>query len=686
MDERLLFQNPFLSNAVNEASIWTRGGDEFPDVAAIHGTEFSALLRDVEVVRKDSSHTTQVRFVVGAGGSGKSHLFSRLRRRLAREALFAFASNPPTRASGIWHWILDKVVFGMRRPWLVDAEERRYSQLEAVLYPLLRKDPALSLDEIHAAWSGYSPQVQEQYLSRLHAELVPQGFDPQSLRVLMKALQPETRDLAYRWLGGSSNLLTEELAALGQAEPIDERSAQELLARFGRLCALAGKPIVLVLDQLDLMTQPAQIDEFQALLFELINNSQSWYVVISLVRDNYDIWNVRLTQALRSRLVHANGSLPLIELNALPRRDEMEALLRCRLAVSGLARLRAELNISDALYPLTPADIDELCGRGPAYPRELITRASARYIKRVQPQQHEPQSEEPLVDRMVAAFQEAREQIDHEVLRVDGDVLADRLAELVEVVAAADGRVVRCAAGPFESDGAYKGTDTVLDFGDRQIRLVAHHVHQGPQFPRFLERVKNLPAGSLLVRDAAVPVSGRVSVERLEAFKRDKRFVHLPRPQIADLYALGEVLAEMREGNFAALATTPPPTHENIRGALGTLSCLQQNDLTRAVWDALVAAPPPREVSVPPPAPQSPPPDALVLVDAISRIMRSTRWLVLERLRRKLETAQIVVSLDELKGALSVQPLTSSIACFPPDLHAASDIHILIWTAEEPGA
>jgi hypothetical protein len=67
--------NPFTSTSVGENDLWNAAA--FVDVPYIHSVPFGALRMVVDQVR--AQHRSQVRFVRGAGGSGKSHLFSGLR-------------------------------------------------------------------------------------------------------------------------------------------------------------------------------------------------------------------------------------------------------------------------------------------------------------------------------------------------------------------------------------------------------------------------------------------------------------------------------------------------------------------------------------------------------------------------------------------------------------------------------
>ncbi|MGH8535840.1 MAG: hypothetical protein ACREXM_05080 [Gammaproteobacteria bacterium] len=590
MNEEFVYLNPFLTNAVHESEIWAEEATGFADVESIHAEVSEVLRRDLRTVATHPQHPTRVRFLVGHSGAGKSHLFSRLRRQIGGEAIFAFASNPPTRPAALFRWTLDKIVYGLRRPRVVASAPKPYSQLEALLYRLLlTHDPVFveaDPEGLHEVWSDVSEGEREEYLRTVEQRLVARGYQAPLLRGMLGVFRPETREVAFRWLSGSTNLMVEELQAIGQAQPIEDAEVDALLCLMGDLSHAAATPIVLVLDQLDLMVEPAHIDELQRLLLTLIDQSQNWYVVIGLIQDKFELWSTRLNQALRTRFQGMGGGrLPVTELPQIADAAQKTALLRQRLSSAPLITLRAEEGIASEVYPLGDGDIDSLVSGATDLPRALLARACAVYQKRTEAGARPVES---LGARMHSEFEERRARIDPETMSVDKASIADRLREAIELAALANGLgPVDARVGPLEQEGPSQGTDAIVTVGGRPLRILAHHVPQGPAFPRFLSRVLGLPWGTVLVRDGAVPISGQVTTQRLEEFRKDKQFLHLPRPAIADLFALGEVLAELREGNFGTLPTDPVPTPDNVKAALSQQGWFQQHAFTRAVLASL---------------------------------------------------------------------------------------------------
>jgi hypothetical protein len=494
-------------------------------------------------------------------------------------------------------------------------------------------------------------------------------------------LHREKDSIAFRWLSGSTNLFDEELKEIEQRDPLPEEAALPLLSLLGKANILSYTPIVLVLDQLDLMTKKDLIDEFQYLLFGLINNSKNWYVIVSLIQNKFDIWRQYLSGALQNRIMQ-NGQLPIVELQPLNNTQQKRELIAQRLDLPHLIQLREKYRIPDPLFPFKEADIEDLVSDASIYPspRELICKASERYLKLI----GEPSPKHSLGTEIETTFETVRSALNDQGLLVDNLVdrwsLAARLAELIEVVCVAKGWTFESSSGPLDCSHNFKGTDTILKIDGREVRLLGHHIHQGAQFPNFLSSVIRFPPTTILVRDGEVPVRGSATLQRLAEFKKDKTFIHLPRSEIADAEALGKVLAEMREGNFNVLSTDPDPTPENIMRCLGQISRLAQSQLAQKVFELIDdKAKPVKPTDL---SPVSKPPSPS-FIQAVRTIMQSARWLVFERLHRQLKIShQLDISEKGLRDAIATPPLRNELLCYPQDIHASAGIHILIWSVE----
>lgn len=380
--------NPFTSTSVGENDLWN--AVSFMDVPHIHSVPFDALRGVVDQVR--SQHRSQVRFVRGAGGSGKSHLFSRLRRECADSIFYAYAPNPPLQPEALENFILTRFVSSMRHPARSkEGKESPYSQLRLLAYALLKPvvEQDFTFPQLHEAWASIRLETRKdmihQAVQLLEAEhpMVPRSI----LRCLLNILRDDKEHLAAQWLSGAAYLTEAELKYLGVVEPLARAEMGIVIQLFGKLAAQAGAPVVLVLDQLDLVVTQPQLDEMQRLLFALIDQSENWVVLIGLVAERYAAWDAALTQALRGRVGVPDSNAPLgfrlPVIDVLPIANEQKRLLlSCRLDSPALVEQRKKDGITSPVHPLQEEDIARLTAGGAISPRHLLAAAAEVYAMR----------------------------------------------------------------------------------------------------------------------------------------------------------------------------------------------------------------------------------------------------------------------------------------------------------------
>jgi hypothetical protein len=380
--------NPFTATSVGENDLWNAAA--FRDVPNINSTPFAALETAVDQVRKRGR--SQVRFVRGAGGSGKSHLFSRLHRSCADGVFYAYAANPPLQPEALEPFILSRFVSSLRHPARsVDGKDAPYSQLRLLAYALLKPvvEQEMSLSGLHEAWADVSLESQKELIHQavqlLEAEhpMVPRSV----LRCLLNVLREDKQHLAAQWLSGAAYLTDNELKFLGVSDPLARAEVGLVIQLFGKLAAQAGAPAVLVLDQLDLISTQPQFDEMQRLLFALIDQSENWVVLIGLVAERFAMWDAALSQALRGRIGSPDGNAPLgfrlPVIDMLPIANEQKKLLlTCRLETPDLMALRKKDGITSAIHPLLEEDITRLTSGGAIFPRHLLAAAAELYDMR----------------------------------------------------------------------------------------------------------------------------------------------------------------------------------------------------------------------------------------------------------------------------------------------------------------
>lgn len=634
---------------------------------------------------------------MGPPGVGKSHLFSRLRRQIGSQAAFAFASIPPSRPEALSRWILERVISGLQDKRLIAVELRSYAQIDTLVYRLLIEiDPTLGKateDEAREVIAKADQNERNRYLNNLRNKLGGPDFNDELVGALLDVLRPESRRLALRWLSGSANLTEDDLTSIGHANPLDDSGVHTLLVLLGRLANLAKLPIVLVLDQLDLMTEPAQIDVFQELIFRLVGKSYGWYVVTALLRERYEAWLPRFNLPLVTWLMaQASGAMPTTELWLVSDKSQKQALLAKRLVSNQLAAARMAHGVTSQLFPLVPGDIEQLVNDvEPVAPRAILTRAAAVFERRVRGAEEIPPARRPLAEVIRAEYETRRARIREDSLSLDRAAIADRVAELVRLVGLDMGiRRLGSTVGPLEGTGPGAGTHSIFSSGDLALDVLGHHMQRGAAFPSFAKRVLNLAPGAIFIRAASANISGTKSTALFKQLCERHTFVSLTNPVLADLEALIHLLADMRAGDFRLLDTEPSPTDEAVLQAASQLPFLATLLLAQVVRERLsgkpTVVPPegPRPPIKPPPSIEGNGPDPVSLASKIREVMRPLRWLALERLRWLLRRHhQINLTTDVLVRLLRSEPYESMFEFYPSTVLTPGLPQILIFVEDD---
>lgn len=715
---RYLPLNPFVDLSVGEAELW--GSRTWLDVPQIHAAQFGQLKLAAELVK--ANRRTQVRFVRGVGGSGKSHLFARLRREMGDSIFYAYVSNPPMQAEVLESFLLSKIVGSLRhKARTADGSEAPYSQLRQLAYALLRPavEQSVSIEDLHAAWIEIPADDQKHLLheAMLLLETEHPMLPRAVMRCLLNVLRDDKENLASQWLAGTTYLTEADLRFLGEPDSMGSELHGTVIHLLGKLSAMAQRPFVLVLDQLDLVTTPAQLDEFQRLLFALIDQSENWLVLIGLVGDRFKFWEENLNQALRGRVGVPGGDgaenfrLPVIDVTPIVKGDK-EQLIRARMGSPSLKRQRDADGQASPLFPLDEAEVGRLTAGGAIYARHLLAAASERFATRaMSPGQS---SRVSLAEKIDALLEEAADAGRADSGAMSAVELGERLRELVDLLAP---QPLKMTEGPLrQALAGFDGTDHHIECPVGKMRLVASDATRRP-FMALLERLQQEAGHTLLVRNGASGLGGQVTAELFNKFKAGNFFLQVSAAESAVLAGLGAVLAALREKNYDQLLTEPAPIQENV------LQVLRESGRLRSlrVWAAIQAAmagkpppaPPPPPVPVPMPSrhttPQTmlamagaavphaePPPPAApvsqaVVVPALPRapapslpkppaeklpqhaletagvLLKTERWMEVRRLHRRLVELGCDCSLESVRLSLRVSPLAEHAILHPLD-------------------
>ncbi|MCI0468693.1 MAG: ATP-binding protein, partial [Nitrospirae bacterium] len=427
--ELFLNNNPFIKNSVGEADVWTDASEPVADIETINKEAFDKICDDIKNIKDNPSHKSRVRFIVGNTGMGKSHLFLRVINQLKGKAFISFTANPPRDASAIKRAILKNVVNGLSHPFFKEGRPCEYSQLRYMLYRwILQKQDvihefhnSLVKDKDENAETFY--MVAEKKFSKIS------NISRAILKIIPKALNRSTEDLALEWLGGATSQTDAELKLLGVNDSLQDGEVSEVFKLLGRL-APKQMPMALILDQLDLMDEP-QIKEFESLIIDLIDSSSQWYILISLLPNKYDIWINAFSDPTRSR-IEAMGAMPVCHLKPVETQKDKSMLIRKRLASPSLCEIRMKCGIKNDIYPLSEEIVKGLCDSAPITPRRLLINAAAAYDKSLK----SPTRKRPLNKYISVIYADEALKIERDNPDINTYETAERITDLIDILSA----------------------------------------------------------------------------------------------------------------------------------------------------------------------------------------------------------------------------------------------------------
>ncbi|MBI5251299.1 MAG: hypothetical protein HY912_17560 [Desulfomonile tiedjei] len=669
--------NPFGRNSIGENEMWAEGQEIFCDVESINRNCFQELSKDLDEIGRN--HETRLRFVIGAPGTGKSHLFARLRRSLPN-AHFTFAPILPTEPCEIKRYILKKVIFGLKRPVLEASGIRGYSQIVRLVYSLLTRIPrfrALSAEQVHKNWRQI-PRIQyarvfeefQEALDGMPGIEIPYHI----LRVLFRILDPEKRALCLTWLSGTKSLMDGDHGTLGVNGPLDDSEIVDLFKVLGKLSRDSG-PILMVLDQLDALTRPEQIREIETLLVDLKDNSVNWYIVVSLLEEKFQLWCTNLSEPCLQKFgIVENGKsvFRVSSVSMISREQQVELLLK-RLGEPNLNSCRASHNKIDAIFPFIEATVERLTSQDFTRPRVLLQLAEQEFQTITTERQANPKSLSELMER---EFLELLGRLKDDEIKVDTAFVADRITELMQLIGHGK-QEWQVIDGPLRMEiKRFEGIDRIYERGKERIRIVNYDVQQGAKFPNVLRHIVRSTRETVLVRDARVPCSGEVTQRLLNEFRQTKTFVHLSLKDVRALHVLGHLLARVRQGDYQNDLTEPAPTRDNIQFCLSRMDWIARIEIAHLIQEVLEGKETGRPSPPPPPGPED-------LCRQIEAIMRVEGWLSYERLFFRIYThGRKRLSREILSAALRSEPLGSLIDIYPKEDVFPEHNRILIWNQE----
>lgn len=647
--------NPF--SAIH-ADAWAT---ELNDVASLNKGASDFLLQRIDAVRRAGARgeamlsSTSV-LLLGGAGSGKTHLFARLRRQTGPRAVFIH-TRPEIGADPAPRQVLAAIVRSLRRR--VSEEDRQ--QVEVIAGTMLAslegakaKFPFTFLDECRAQPTDVQhaliqrvvgratdrfPEIKSRYLERL-------------LEVLF-AGPPKQRAL-FAWLSGEEPSQI-ELDLIGEKGGLQDVELLPALRALGAVASF-GAPIVLVFDQLENLIEEegrtGRIVAHARLLSELRDTVRG-LVLVQMALEA--AWGTRihpvLTESDRSRLEETVKHL------ALPTPEEKRQLIELwRAALPEEERSGpfphpfsvAEVEAWMSTRGMTPRMLMQACGE--AYQRAsepVIDERSLHGGSRLVPVSPPTSPDEPLHAQWTERLAQARAQIDDDA-RQERGVSADTIRG--GMIAALELLGVKATAAVNKDIPSLK----LREGGRGRDVLIVQHAHH-----RSLASAIRAATGvasehpAILLREQAFAIRPTwKEVERLLGAFTDTPgadFVQVAREDLARLIALEDLLSAARSQDLCADDGQPVPYAEVVRWAERELQC--------AEWPPIAAA---LDKGGSPPVPPGPRPALRVRVGrkgSVRAVLERLRVASIDRLVREVRAIEPGITRSTVMAELQGMPV-----------------------------
>ena len=283
--------NPFDPTTFKPGNFWKEHQDKSQEVTSIHEHVVDSVELALEQVASD--RRTRTLMLLGASGSGKSHLLGRIKRRLNDRACFAYIGPWPD-SQFIWRHVLRQTVDS-----LMAAPE---GQFESQLMRWLNGLAFFKKEGLAKRLMG----ERKVFIRDMKASFPTAYQGKEFFSVIYALLDPDLHPIAADWLRGE-DLDDEDLQLLHVKRSIDsEVAAQNMMSNLGWL-ADSTQPVVLCFDNLDnVPNMPDGQTGLQAMfnVNTMIHNEKlkNFLVVISLITSNWDANEDQIEYANRARI------------------------------------------------------------------------------------------------------------------------------------------------------------------------------------------------------------------------------------------------------------------------------------------------------------------------------------------------------------------------------------------------
>lgn len=382
--------NPFDSKRVT--SLPDENDSHFVDVEEIHASYLERLKGWTNHIR-GADRSLGV-LLTGNPGTGKSHLLARYCRWAKKEktAFYVYLHNVMASPEWMSRHLLRSVMSAL--------VEGRDSFADCMLYHLVHQALKTIVARQNLPRTLNREVARKAFVTAMQdAGLRPDRINAQIITVLFAFFEkinasPEVKGPARAfvnnvvdWLSGNSisEEAAHEIGLQPQSDDLDEEKLirlkdehhiEQVLLVLGSLSGIAGRALLICLDQADNLTE-AQIRSLMRFLHALLDSSKHLIVVTSGVTETMRSFLDRgvISEAQENRIAEKTIQLPLVPLEQI--RDLLLARLsRVRHRFEQVPELRQYFK-SHAYFPLSEKDYEEQFGSLPdVRPRQVLKWAS----------------------------------------------------------------------------------------------------------------------------------------------------------------------------------------------------------------------------------------------------------------------------------------------------------------------
>ena len=377
--------NPFSSSRVDTPF------QDHLDLQAVYQAQFELLKSVLGDIKVDLNQQSKGAIVIGAAGSGKTHLIMRMAKELLRTNRLLFIRQP-NNATAVLHHTYSRILESFAEK-VVGSDRTQLELLLAnsfvkILSSLEKVTSSQKGQEILTAFQNDSLSLYNrlgsegtqrhwdswQYIERHISEwwsrhYTAAGYSATILKGIIKFCSysdPRKKDLVRRWLA-AFELEEDEAKSIGLENWQDnlsrEEFALEAIAVFGRLSTL-DEPLIIVFDQLEGlgMTHNRPIlESFGSAVKEILTHVPNSLIILNLFPERWEQFKEFFDGSVVDRV-----SEHIVQLDR-PSAEQLENLLS----------LKAESVGIELKTLLTPAELADILGQNSI--RAVLNRANAYF-------------------------------------------------------------------------------------------------------------------------------------------------------------------------------------------------------------------------------------------------------------------------------------------------------------------